>query len=330
MEGVMESLYISVATIGMLGLVAVLLRLIGWKKCNVRGALPPGPRSILPILGHLPDLFVARKSLHRYFAGLAHKYGPIVHLRLGSVPVVIVSSPKHAKEFLRTHDKTFANRPTFGSYRFMGCRKEDMSATLLPYGDEWRQRRKLYSQQLLSARRLHEFQVDIISHEIHHLISHQLQPVGAALVNVNLTACFNSLLESIMCHIILGQRPSQVMDGSSSATSHSLSQLMREASTLLATPLISDFLPCLGFFMDYSVKASMKKWKCSYDAVMDHIVDERKQISIVDDDVKSPKDILDVFLLPENNLSRDVIQARMLVSSLTDIRSNIGRIFIHI
>ena len=104
---------------------------------------------------------------------------------------------------------------------------------------------------------------------------------------------------------------------------------MQEANHLFGTPMIGDFMSWLGL-LDYKAKASMKKWKCSYDAVMDHIVDERKQISIVDDDVKSPKDILDVFLLPENNLSRDVIQARMLVSSLTDIRSNIGRIFIHI
>ena len=176
------------------------------------------------------------------------------------------------------------------------------------------------AQQLLSARRLHEFQVDIISHEIHHLISHQLQPVGAALVNVNLTACFNSLLESIMCHIILGQRPSQVMDGSSSATSHSLSQLMREASTLLATPLISDFLPCLGFFMDYSVKASMKKWQSSFDSIITHVLAERSRRSSSEAHETGSaghtdlKDILDVLLLPENNLSRGMIQALIGVS----------------
>ena len=97
-------------------------------------------------------------------------------------------------------------------------------------------------------------------------------------------------------------------------------QLMQEGNHLFGTPMIADFVPWLGF-LDFKAKASMKKWKSSYDAVMDHIVDERKQISIVDDDVKSPKDILDVFLLPENNLSRDVIQDKLLVSSQSNRRS---------
>ena len=117
-----------------------------------------------------------------------------------------------------------------------------------------------------------------------------------------------------------------MVDASSSLT---FAQLMQEANRLFGTPMIADFVPWLGF-LDYKAKASMKKWKSSYDAVMDHILAERIQDDDDDDDdddvVKSPKDILDVLLLPENNLSRDVIQTRILVSNLTtrDVHSNIA------
>ncbi|GLJ09020.1 hypothetical protein SUGI_0100090 [Cryptomeria japonica] len=59
--------------------------------------LPPGPRpwpvvGNLHLLGNLP---------HQALAALAKKYGPILLLRLGSVPTVVVSSPAMAKEFLK-------------------------------------------------------------------------------------------------------------------------------------------------------------------------------------------------------------------------------------
>ena len=123
-----------------------------------------------------------------------------------------------------------------------------------------------------------------------------------------------------------------MVDASSSTTSLTFIQLLQEGNRLFGTPMIADFVPWLGF-LDYKAKASMKKWKRSYDAVVDHILAERKQINIQDDDVvKSPKDILDVLLLPENNLRRDVIQTRILVSNLvTDVHSHIAAsISIHI
>ena len=289
-------------------------------------ALPPGPPTFVPILGHLPNLVKAGEYLHRYFAGLAHTYGPIVFLRLGSTPTIIISSPQLAKEFLHTNDKTFADRPVFTCSKFLGGSEAQIS--LLPYGEEWRCGRKLYSLQLFSAHRIHEFQ-STISDEIHHLISHNLLPLllqlldvddDDAVVVVNLTDCFRNLISNILCRIILQKRPSQIMvDASSSLT---FAQLMQEANHLFGTPMIADFVPWLGF-LDYNAKASMKKWKRSYDAVIDHILAERIQDD--DDVVKSPKDILDVLLLPENNLSRDVIQTRILVSNLItrDIHSNI-------
>ena len=325
----MESLYIFVALL--VSLLAVAVAQLYWWRRSAMAALPPGPPSFVPILGHLPNIVQAGEYLHRYFAGLAHTYGPIVYLRLRTIGTIIISTPQLAKEFLHTHDTAFANHPIFTSSKFLGF--FDATVTVLQYGEEWRCGRKLYSLQLFSAHRIHEFQ-STISDEIHHLISHNLllQPLGADDALVNLSDCFRNLLSNILCRIILQKRPSQIMvDASSSTTSLTFIQLLQEGNRLFGTPMIADFVPWLGF-LDYKAKASMKKWKRSYDAVVDHILAERKQINIQDDDVvKSPKDILGVLLLPENNLSRGVIQARMLVSNLANIHSNIATsIFIHI
>lgn len=66
-----------------------------------KGRLPPGPFS-LPIIGNLHML---GKIPHRSLAELSMKYGPLLSLRLGSTPALVVSSPEIASEFLKTHDQ---------------------------------------------------------------------------------------------------------------------------------------------------------------------------------------------------------------------------------
>ncbi|KAE8657998.1 hypothetical protein F3Y22_tig00116975pilonHSYRG00028 [Hibiscus syriacus] len=68
---------------------------------------PPGPKP-WPIIGNL-DLIgsLPHQSLHK----LSQCYGPLMHLKFGSYPVVVTSSPGMAQEFLKHHDQIFASRP---------------------------------------------------------------------------------------------------------------------------------------------------------------------------------------------------------------------------
>ena len=244
--------------------------------------------------------------------GLAHKYGAIISLLLGSTPLIIVSSPQLVREVLHTHHKTFANRPIFSSSQFLTSREGDKAIGMLPYGAEWRRGRKLYSAHLLSAPLIHEFQSNVISDEIQHLISNKLLTVGTKLIN--LTDCFDKLLENITCRIVLRQAPSQVTGPSLALP---LSKLMREAGELLTIPLMSDYVPWLGF-VDWKAKAAMKKWNSSYTALMDHILATREKADNMSGDVtSSPRDILDVLLSPEHNFSGDMIKTYVLVSIVT-------------
>nr|XP_016462361.1 PREDICTED: cytochrome P450 71A1-like [Nicotiana tabacum] len=79
-------------------ILALALRFLFNKKRDIK--LPPSPLK-LPIIGNLHQLGNAtHKSLHC----LAKKLGPIMYLKLGEIPIVVLSSAKIAKEVIRTHD----------------------------------------------------------------------------------------------------------------------------------------------------------------------------------------------------------------------------------
>ncbi|CAN6195470.1 unnamed protein product [Urochloa humidicola] len=113
--------------------------------------LPPSPWS-LPLLGHLHLL---GPLPHRALRSLATAHGPVMLLRFGRVPTVVVSSAAGAEEVMRTRDLDFASRPrSFVADRLLyGCR----DVAFAPYGERWRQARRICVTHLLSARRIQSF-----------------------------------------------------------------------------------------------------------------------------------------------------------------------------
>ncbi|XP_066319936.1 dolabradiene monooxygenase-like [Miscanthus floridulus] len=67
--------------------------------------LPPGPWT-LPLIGSVHHL-VSNPVIHRGLGDLSRKHGPLMMLRLGEVPTLVVSS---AEEVTKTHDSAFADR----------------------------------------------------------------------------------------------------------------------------------------------------------------------------------------------------------------------------
>ncbi|XP_023752618.1 flavonoid 3',5'-hydroxylase 1 [Lactuca sativa] len=68
--------------------------------------LPPGPYG-LPLVGYLPFL---GPSLHHELTKIAHRYGPIFKLYLGSKLHIVVNSADLAKVITNEQDESFANR----------------------------------------------------------------------------------------------------------------------------------------------------------------------------------------------------------------------------
>ncbi|RVW38416.1 Premnaspirodiene oxygenase [Vitis vinifera] len=81
--------------------------------------------------------------------------------------MLVVSSPEIAKEVMKTHDINFAQRPHLLATRIVTYDSTDIAFS--PYGDYWRQLRKICVVELLSAKRVKSFQV-IRKEEVSKLI----------------------------------------------------------------------------------------------------------------------------------------------------------------
>ncbi|KAF7840529.1 cytochrome P450 71D8-like [Senna tora] len=113
------------------------------------------------------------------------------------VSTVIVSSPEMAKEVLKTHDLSFAQRPilltsVYGSDNF----------AFAPYGDYWRQMRKICTLHLLSANKVQSFSF-VRQHEVDKFIESIQLSVGS---EMDLTSKIYSLSSAIVTRTAFGRK----------------------------------------------------------------------------------------------------------------------------
>ncbi|WJX37486.1 hypothetical protein P8452_25246 [Trifolium repens] len=102
-----------------------------------------------------------------------------MHLQLGEVSTIVVSSPECASEMMKTHDIHFATRPQILATEIMTY--NSTSIAFSPYGNYWRQLRKICTSELLSLKRVnsyHPIREEVLSNLVKWIASENGSPIN--------------------------------------------------------------------------------------------------------------------------------------------------------
>ncbi|XP_037487226.1 zealexin A1 synthase-like [Triticum dicoccoides] len=279
----MESLQLYQLLLPLLAIVVPLLCLnrAVRRRRHSEGArlLPPSPWA-LPVIGHLHHL--VGDLPHRAMRDLARRHGPLLLLRLGGLPVVVASSADAAREVMVARDVDFATRPVSRMIRL--CIPEGAEGIVFaPYGDKWRQIRKICTVELLSTRRVQSFR-PVREEEAGRL----LQAVAAAAASstpVNLSQRLSAYAADSAVRAIIGSRFKD---------RDKFLVMLERGIRLFARMSLPDLYPSSRLAMLVSrMPGRMKRHQEKGAAFMDAVVQEHQENRAADDD---KEDLLDVLL----------------------------------
>ncbi|KAI3732827.1 hypothetical protein L1987_64036 [Smallanthus sonchifolius] len=222
--------------------------------------LPPQPWK-LPLLGHLHHL--AGSIPNRALGKLADKLGPIIHLQLGQINTVVISSPDLAKDIMKTNDTTFATRPKLLAAEIMAYNYKDIAFS--PYGDYWRQMRKICVLELLSAKKVESFQ-SIRDQESWNVVEHMLKKGPQP---INLSEMISNMINVIVFTVSIG---------SGCKDQAKYLELTEESMTLSSGFDVADLFPSVTpLHLVVGTRKKLLKIHREMDKVLDRIISDREE-----------------------------------------------------
>ncbi|XP_059427748.1 cytochrome P450 81Q32-like [Corylus avellana] len=250
--------------------VAVAFKLIIHLQTTTTKHLPPSPPS-LPILGHL---HLVKKPLHRTFHSLSQKYGQIFSLRFGSRLVVIVSSPSAVEECFTTNDIVLANRPPSLGAKHLGYNQTTVTAA--PYGDHWRNLRRIIALEIFSTTRLNMF-LGIRRDEIKRLLRKLGHNSSQDFTKVELKSMFLDLTFNIIMRMVAGKRYyGYGEDVKDEEEARQFREIMREIAENGGASNPQEFVPMLRWIDYGSLEKRLMRLGKTTDAFMQGLIDEKK------------------------------------------------------
>ncbi|XP_015892302.3 cytochrome P450 84A1 [Ziziphus jujuba] len=274
---------------------------------RTRGKLPypPGPKG-LPIIGNMRMM---DQLTHRGLAEQAKKYGGLFHLRLGVLHMVVVSTPKMAREVLQVQDGVFSNRPANVAISYLTYDRADMA--FANYGPFWRQMRKVCVMKLFSRRRAESWAS--VREEVDDTVRTVAAKIGSA---VNIGELVFALTRNITYKAAFGSSSHEGQD--------EFVTILQEFSKLFGAFNIADFIPWLGWLHAQEFNRRMERARKSLDVFIDKIIsdhmEKKKMKKNKTNDADAETDMVDelIAFLPDNvdqdsqstfTLTRDNIKA---------------------
>ncbi|KAI3890224.1 hypothetical protein MKW92_002684, partial [Papaver armeniacum] len=279
------------ATIFIFSLLVLLGTVFSFKN-RVGCRLPPSP-ICFPIIGHMHLIdTVPYRSFHK----LAIRYGPLIHLRLGSVPCIIVSSPELAKECLMTNELTFGSRPVTIAIDYLTYNSAGFAFT--NFGTVWSFMKKVLMSELLGGQALKKHS-HIRRDEIQNLVQLLLKKSIDG-ERVNVSEELMKLSNNIITQMMLGMKYS-----ASKERGEEIRSLVREVTEIFGQFNVSD---SFGFLRNLDLQGFLKKStdiRGRYDILLERIIKEREifldiLLDVSEDmnsEVKLNRDNVKAFLL---------------------------------
>ncbi|XP_059633657.1 cytochrome P450 71B37-like [Cornus florida] len=249
--------------------------------------LPPGPPK-LPIIGNLHQIGTLA---HRSLWQLSKKYGPVMFLKLGSIPTLVVSSAEAAREVLKIHDLDCCSRPQLAGIRKLSYNYIDIA--FAPYGDYWRVMRKVSVLELFSTKRVQSFH--FIREEEVSLMVNSIAQLSSSTTAVDLGENMLSLTANITCRVAFGKS-----FRGSGFDSDRFKEMIYEAMTMLACHFSSDFFPSVGWIIDRltGLHGRLERIFHELDAFYQEVIDDHLNPGHVKQD---QEDIIDILLRMERD-----------------------------
>ncbi|XP_010070484.2 cytochrome P450 CYP82D47 [Eucalyptus grandis] len=250
-----------------------------------------------PIFGHLP-LFGSKDLMHKKLGSMAEKYGPIFAIRLGSHRAIVVSSWEVAKECLTVHEKAFADRAVITATRLMGYNGAMFG--LGPYGEYWREMRKIAMTELLSNHRLDSlkhirvFEVETAIKDLFKAWIEKGKPRSGILVEMK--SWLADLMLNISVKMVGGKRYSGSNADCDEAEANKCKRSIRRFSDLFGVLVLSDAIPALGWLDSGGYRRSMDETAKELDVLARGWLEEhrRKRLSCPKDD--GEQDFMDLMI----------------------------------
>ncbi|CAM8936559.1 unnamed protein product [Rhodiola kirilowii] len=273
-------------------------------KHNDQEDMPPSPPS-MPILGHLHLLLSIKGPFHQHLQALSAQYGSTLLLRIGSRSVLLLSSTTAVENCFTENDIVFANRPDSLAFTITGYNGSIIGAS--PYGDHWRNLRRVAAINIFSAACIRR-SAAVRNSEVRLMVRTLFQTADPnRKVKVNLNAMFSKLALRVAGMMAAGKSCETVGD------------------IFLPTGLLSvcDFMPVLRWIGYKGIERKLKEVHKKRDGFLQGLIDgfrrDKSGLS-PEKDVNSRKTVLEVLMglqAAEPDVYTDIIVKGMMMLMFT-------------
>ncbi|PIA56657.1 hypothetical protein AQUCO_00700784v1 [Aquilegia coerulea] len=251
------------------------------------GNLPPSPFA-LPIIGHL---YLFKQPLHRTLSKLSNQYGPVMYLRFGSRPVVVISSPSAVEECFTKNDIVFSNRPRVLAGKHLHYNYTALGVT--PYGQHWQKLRHIMAKTIFSTNAISMFS-DVRGQEVQTLLKQLFHNSKAGPCKVELNSRFWELVVNTTMGMIARKQyyGNNVVDFEEARRFH---DLIKETLDLSGAKL-NDLLPLLNLIDFQRLEGRMVNLKNKMDTFLQSLINEHRKVKNTSNEGLRKKVIIDDML----------------------------------